>query len=226
MARKKELVLIGGGGHCKSCIDVIEAEGTFKIVGIVDKKEKIGQRVLGYEIFASDGDLPGLVKEYKNFFVTIGSIADPSRRIAKFQELKQLGVEFPAIISPLARVARSAKVGEGTIIMHNALVNSDGRVGVNCIINTSAVIEHESIIGDHSNISTGSIINGTCVIGNGVFIGSGSVVFNNIDLADGVIVGGGSVVTKSICEPGLYLGNPARRNTSTEKLMKIKDSYD
>ena len=38
----KELILIGGGGgHCRSCIDVIEQEQKFKIAGIIDKKEFI-----------------------------------------------------------------------------------------------------------------------------------------------------------------------------------------
>ena len=32
----KDIVLIGGGGHCKSVIDVIEQEGRFKIIGIVE----------------------------------------------------------------------------------------------------------------------------------------------------------------------------------------------
>jgi len=31
----KKIVLIGGGGHCKSVIDVIEQEGRFEIAGIV-----------------------------------------------------------------------------------------------------------------------------------------------------------------------------------------------
>jgi hypothetical protein len=29
-----DIVLIGGGGHCKSVIDVIEQQGEYKIVGI------------------------------------------------------------------------------------------------------------------------------------------------------------------------------------------------
>ena len=31
----KEIILIGGGGHCKSVIDVIECDGSFKIAGIL-----------------------------------------------------------------------------------------------------------------------------------------------------------------------------------------------
>ena len=39
MQNKPEILLIGGGGHCHSVIDVIEQEGKYKIAGIIDKKE-------------------------------------------------------------------------------------------------------------------------------------------------------------------------------------------
>ena len=51
------LILIGGGDYCKSCIDVVEQDGTFQIVGIVNMPEKLHQKVLGYEVIATDDDL-------------------------------------------------------------------------------------------------------------------------------------------------------------------------
>jgi hypothetical protein len=44
----QNLILIGGVGHCKYCIDVIEEAGTFRIAGIVDMPAKKQQTVLGY----------------------------------------------------------------------------------------------------------------------------------------------------------------------------------
>jgi len=35
----KNLILIGAGGHCRSCIDVIEAEKKYKIIGLIDKNK-------------------------------------------------------------------------------------------------------------------------------------------------------------------------------------------
>jgi len=32
---KEQIILIGGGGHCKSCIDVIEQKGRFAIAGTI-----------------------------------------------------------------------------------------------------------------------------------------------------------------------------------------------
>lgn len=37
---KEKIILIGVGGHCKSVIDVIEAENKFDIAGIIDVKKK------------------------------------------------------------------------------------------------------------------------------------------------------------------------------------------
>lgn len=214
---KKDLILIGGGGHCKSCIDVIEAEGRFKISGIVDIEERSRQKVMDYEIIASDKDLSDLVGRYEDFLITIGSIKDPWKRIEKFEYLKTLGARFPVIISSLAHVSKNARVGEGTIVMHKVVVNADARIGKNCIINTSALVEHDARIGDHCHISTGSIVNGKCRIGDRVFMGSNSMVINNVDIGDDVIIGAGSVVAGPIGKAGIYAGNPARRISKGEQ---------
>jgi sugar O-acyltransferase (sialic acid O-acetyltransferase NeuD family) len=208
---KKDLILVGSGGHCKSCIDVIESEDSFNIAGIVDTQDKLHQKVLDYEVIASDKDLPNLVGKYKDFFIAIGGLKNLSKRIRKFEDLKQLGAQFPMIISPLANVAKNVCIEEGTIVMHRALVNSNVRVGKNCIINTASLIEHDAKVGDHCHISTGSIVNGKCTVGNRVFIGSNSVIIDYVNIGDDVVIGAGSVVVKSISQAGVYVGNPAHR---------------
>jgi FlaA1/EpsC-like NDP-sugar epimerase len=55
--KKEKIILIGGGGHAHSVIDVIEQENKYEIVGIIDVKENIGKKVLGYEVIACDDDL-------------------------------------------------------------------------------------------------------------------------------------------------------------------------
>ncbi len=205
------IVLIGGGGHCAACIDVIGSGNKFSIAGIVDMKEKRGGKVLGYEIFADDADLPALVKDYRNFLITIGQIKSAGRRRDMFHFLKSMGVFLPTIFSPNAYISQHAEIGEGTIIMHRATVNAGARIGRNCIVNTSAVVEHNVIIEDHCHVSTGSIVNGDSRIGEGTFIGSGSVVINRINIAGGVVIGAGAVVTKPVLPGGAYAGNPARR---------------
>jgi len=190
---KPQILLIGGGGHCKSVIDVIEMEGTYTIAGIIDKKEFIGQKVLGYEIIGCDDDLENLFQQFKYAVVTVGQIKSPDLRIKLFNHLQSIGFGTPSIISPRAYLSKYATVESGTVVMHDALINANATIGKNCIINTKALIEHDSVIGDHCHISTGAIINGGTVIGQGIFFGSNAVSKEYTVIAEKSFIKAGSI---------------------------------
>lgn len=213
---KENIILIGGGGHCKACIDVIETQGKFSIAGIIDVKEKLHQKVSEYEISGCDEDLPRLIKQYKNYLLTIGQIKTAEKRKTCFDYLKKLGAIFPVIISPSAYVSNKASIGDGTIVMHNVFINSGVDIGSNCIINTGAIIEHDVKIEDNCHISTGAIVNGQCLIGESTFLGSGSTTINNINIKKNTFIGAGSCVVSSITESGSYAGIPARKLSNNE----------
>ena len=46
--RKSELIVIGAGGHSRSCIDTIEQEGKYKIAGLVGLGQEVGSSQFGY----------------------------------------------------------------------------------------------------------------------------------------------------------------------------------
>ena len=192
------IILIGGGGHCRSCIEVIEQSGKFKIAGITDLPEKRNQTVLGYPILGSDDDLPYLIKSYPQVFITLGQIKSPTRRIELFEYLKSINAQFPVIQSPLAYVSPHAQVGEGTIVMHHALINAGARVGRNCIINTKSLVEHDAFVEDHCHISTGAIVNGGVKIGTGSFFGSGSVSAEYVSIPPYSFIKAKSLIAKNL----------------------------
>lgn len=169
---KEMIILIGGGGHCKSVIDVIESGKRFSIVGIIDKKERVGEKVFTYDIIGSDEDLEKLFEKCPNAVVTIGQIHSNEARVQLYDKLCEIGYQLPVIISPHAYVSKHAEVGNGTVIMHHALVNADAVVGRNCIVNTKALIEHDAIVGDHCHISTGAVVNGGVKVDENTFVGS------------------------------------------------------
>lgn len=171
----KKIILIGGGGHCKACIDVIETTGLYQIAGIIDTKYKIGEKIFGYPIIGCDDDIVKLSKTYNYFFITIGQIGEPKIRRQLFEKLISLKVTLPVIISPYAYVSKHATIEEGSIIMHHSFINAGASVGKNCIINTKTLIEHDAIINNHTHIATGAIINGGVIVGENCFVGSGAV---------------------------------------------------
>ncbi len=186
---KEKILLIGGGGHCRSVIDVIELEGKYSIAGIIDKKELIGKDVLGYKIIGCDDDLLELHKEYKYAVVTIGHIRSNTLKIKLFNILKHIGYSLPVIISPLAYVSKHASIDEGTVIMHQALINSNAKIGKNCIINSKALIEHDCTIEDNCHISTASVINGGVKVKEGTFFGSNATSKEGVEI-DGFVKAG------------------------------------
>jgi len=205
---KKAIILIGGGGHCKSCIEVIESSNQYKIAGIIDNQLNKNEQVLGYPVLGSDDDLPELRKKYEHAMITVGQIRSAKVRIIIFELLKKLDFTLPTVIASTAYVAKNVQLGEGTIVMHQAFINANTKVGVNCIINSKALIEHDCLIGDHTHISTASTVNGTVSIGNECFIGSRSSFVNNIEITNNVFIGINSTISKSITKSGMYLRNP------------------
>lgn len=201
----KALLLLGGGGHCRSCIDVIETTSQYQIAGIVQTQSDGTSPVLGYPVLGSDDDLPVLLQRYPNALITVGQIKTPAIRRRLYQRLQELGGTLPVVVSPQAHVSRHASVEAGTIVMHGALVNAGARIGANGIINSQSLIEHDVQIGAHCHISTGARVNGGVRIGSGCFIGSGAILREGITIGDGAIIGAGRTVLHDVAA-GTTLG--------------------
>lgn len=208
---KPEIILVGGGGHCKACIDVVEQEDKYIIKGIIDLPSEQGSKVLGYPVIGNDDEIISFIKKGFSFLITIGHLGNSKLREDLFDLVSNNHGNLPVIISPNAYVSRHAEIRQGTIIMHNAIVNADASIGQNCIINNKSLIEHDCIIKDQTHISTNATLNGKVVINKNCFIGSSSVIRNNVKIKSETIIGAGAVVIKDIIESGVYMGSPAKK---------------
>ena len=199
MNREKKIILIGGGGHCKSCIDVIEQEGSFIIVGITDQADKIGENILSYSILSDDDAIPKLAAEHQ-FLITIGHIRSAEPRVRLYKALLAAKGDLVTVISPRAYVSPHAEIGKGTIVMHGATVNAGAKVGNNCIINSHALVEHDAMISDHCHIATGAIINGGVQVGAQTFVGSRAMTREYITIGAGSFIAGGMSIYQDLQE--------------------------
>lgn len=204
---KNNLILIGGGGHAKACIDVINSTDDYHIIGYIDKKETIDNK---YKIpyLGDDSKIESFLHQ-ASFIITIGQIKSASIRIKLFNYLNSLNADIATIISKHAVVSKYANVGRGTIVMHAAIVQADVTIGENCIINDRALIEHDVEIGSNCHISTGAILNGDVKIGNETFVGSGATIKHGLKIGDSVVIGFGSVIKEDVINNQTWVGNPA-----------------
>ena len=204
---KSSLILIGAGGHARACIDVIEHSDMFRIAGLIGNKEELQLECLGYRVIATDGDFPELAKQYQYALIAVGQIDSAIVRQRLYDQTLAIGFKLPTIISPTAHVSSHAVVGDGTVVMHGAIINAGAKIGNNCIINSNALIEHDAIVADHCHISTGAIVNGAASIGLGCFVGSGSIVKQGIMLGNNCVVGMGIAVRHHYAEKSRILTN-------------------
>jgi len=207
-----EIILLGGGGHCKVIISILKRDYSYKSIGISDLRENIGKYIYQTQILYSDEDLEELYANgVKEAFVSLGSIGNPDQRVRSFEKLKKIGFHIPVIVSKASIIDKTVSIGNGTVIMPGVIINAGSKIGENCIINTGAIIEHDCSIGNHSHIAPGVILSGTVNVGNLTHIGTGTKVIQTIQISERTIIGAGSTIVKNIDEPGLYYGTPAKK---------------
>lgn len=190
----KPLILIGGGGHCKSVIEAAESAG-YAIAGVLDMPQNVGGEVLGYPILGTDDELKNYVADCE-FVVTVGHIKDSTIRHKIVEKIAQLGGTFATVVASTARVSLHAQIGAGTVVLHGAVVNAAASVGEHCIINTLANVEHDAVVGDFCHISTGAMVNGATKIEKDTFIGSNAMIRESIEIGRNSTIGGGGNPTQ------------------------------
>ncbi len=190
----EKLLVIGAGGHAKSCINVIKNQNKFNVCGLIGLDNELGKVVNGIEVIGTENNIVKLSKEIKNAFIGIGQIKDPEIRIHFYDLLKKNNFYLPNILSSIACISEDLIIGESNIVMHHALINSNVVIGNNCIINTKSLIEHDVTIQNNTHISTGAILNGNVTIGSNCFVGSGAVIKEGVKIANNSIISMGSIV--------------------------------
>ena len=129
--KKSSLILLGSGGHAKSCINLIESLDNLKIEGILSEKKELDKEILGYPVIGTDEDLINLASESTRAIVALGQIKSAKKRIKLYEIMKSLDMCSEPIISPFASISDHTNIGDATVVMHGALINAN--VGSNIV---------------------------------------------------------------------------------------------
>ena len=203
----KSIVLIGNGGHCRSCIDVIETSKEFKIKGLISHPNDSSKTFMNYKVLGNDNDINKSFTKNDQALICIGQIHSAKKRIKIFNLLRKKGILLATIKSKFSIISRYACIGEGSAIMHNVTLNAGADIGINCILNTNSLIEHDVKVGNHCLISTGAIINGAAEIGNECFVGSGAIIREGVKVGDNTIISAGQIVMKDLPSESFFKTN-------------------
>jgi sugar O-acyltransferase (sialic acid O-acetyltransferase NeuD family) len=208
-APMKDIVVIGSSGHAKVIIDIIEKQKAYKIIGLIDKFKNKGDTVFGYQIIGEEGDLPEISKNICGGIIAIG---DNCVRYNVASHIKDIipNFRFITAIHPFTAIAKAVKIGDGSVVMAGAIINSESTIGGHCIINTKASIDHNNSIGDFVTIAPNATLGGNVRVGDYSAISLGANVIHGISIGEHTIIGAGSTVIEDILSYVVAYGTPAK----------------
>jgi len=193
------LVIVGGGGHAATLLDLLHETRAFTVIGILDDRLPTDQLINGVPIIGQIDDLNRLVDQGCALAVNaVGGVGSRRLRQDIWLRIKDHGFGIPRMIHPSAVVDSSATLGEGAQVLAGSYVGARSHIGLNTIINSRAVISHDCRIGDHSHVAPGAMLAGDVVIGQRTLIGMGATIHMQVCISDDVIVQNNSRITEDL----------------------------
>lgn len=207
--KRTSIVLYGAGGHAKSVIGVMEAQGCWQLAGLLDDDAaQAGARVLGYDVLGGEGTLASLkASGVEGGLVSVG---DNAARGLLARRVRATGLALVSIVHPSAFIMKDATMGPGAFIHAGAVVGGDCVIGENVIVSVGSCVGHDCVLGDEVHIAPGVLLGGGAKIGARTFLGMGVAVLPSVQIGRNVIVGANAVVNRDLPDDVLAVGSPAR----------------
>ena len=198
MLSKQKIWIYGASGHGKVVLDCLNAGKTQCHAFVDDDPSKT--TIIGYPIQNHRAVDPG----HDQVVFGIGN-----NKIRKHLAEKH-HFHYLTVLHPSATISPYTKIGEGTVVFHQSVIQSGTVIGKHCIINTKASVDHDCTIGDFVHISPGAILCGNVEVGELSWIGAGAIIIQGIRIGKNVMVGAGAVIIRDVPDNTTIVGNPGK----------------
>ena len=199
----RAVYIYGAGGHSHVVIDALRSCGV-TVAGVFDDEPERCHPLHRCVV-------PGRRAQGPEFPVLDAPVVLCIGRNFERAELDQLlDATFATAIHAGATIAPSARIGEGTVVLHGAIVQPNSIIGRHVLINTAASVDHDNRIGDFAHISPHVTLCGHVTVGEGTHVGAGAVVIPSVKIGAWTTVGAGAVVLSDVPDGVTVVGNPAR----------------
>jgi acetyltransferase EpsM len=170
-------IIIGHSGLSKVIRDVILSVKDNEIIGYLDDTYK-EITLIGDSIFAPIHSAKSICENFSDIKLVI-AFEDTKTRKQIHERLDLPDTCYESIVHKSAMVSSSIKIGRGTVVMPNVVINEDTQIGDHVIIETGSIIEHGCKIQSFSHIGAGAVLLSGVQVGEGIMIGAGTTVRSN-----------------------------------------------
>ena len=212
MPQASPFIIWGSRGHAKVLVDVIEQAGG-TVIALVDNDAHALPALAGVPLLLGRSGLEAW-QQLRAAAPCAAALAIGGARGADRCEigayLQAIGYVLPTLCHATAAVSPSARLGDGSQVLANAVVAAAAVVGDFCIVNNSANVDHECVLHEGVHIGPGAVLCGEVEVGAHAFVGAAAVVLPRVRIGRGARIGAGAVVNRPVPDCAVVVGNPAR----------------
>lgn len=201
----KRLAIIGAGGFAREVYWLLEDLG---LAGRVDgfyESDAVWQprRVSGLPVHPLSSFTPGTHE-------AVLGIGSPAVRARLVGELPA-DTTYPTLVHPGVQRSRRVEIGNGVVICAGCILTCDIVVGNHVQLNLATTVGHDCRLHEYVTTAPAVNISGGCDIGARSYIGTNASLREGLTIPPDTTIGMGAVLVSSPEEPGIYVGNPAKR---------------
>ena len=204
-------MIYGSGGHASVIIDLVEKQGQFDIIGLLDDFRNVGESIGGYPILGGLENFEETYEAYSNPSIII-AIGDNYSREQIYRKLisKISKISFPSVVHPSAIIGSKVNIARGVVIMAGVVIQTNSTLGNFSFINTKASVDHDVMLCSFSSVGPGCTLGGKCKIGERTAVSIGATILEKVVVGNDSIIGASTLLNYDCPDNTIMYGIPAR----------------
>lgn len=213
-----KIIILGGKGTAVNIAEAIyDANKRFnekiEFLGFAFDDETIGDSINGFPVLCGTMELMEKYSSFNDvkFIFQMNHQEKMKERALLVQSYNIPPKKWFTFIHPSAYVAKSVKIGFGSVIFAHCAVHSNVKIGNHCTFSATTTIGHDTIIGDHVFTATHVCIGSSVSIEDYLFFGQNSTVNGSTLIKENNLIGLGTCVIRDInVSNKVFAGTPAK----------------
>jgi sugar O-acyltransferase (sialic acid O-acetyltransferase NeuD family) len=209
----RRLLIVGAGGFARETAQAVLAvndrDETWELLGHLDDDPRLaGGTVSGVPVLGP----VAAVHDHPDAAVVIctGRPDNYASRLAIARRIDLPDDRYATLVHPAAAVARSCRLGPGSVVLAHVTCTADVVVGRHVAVMPQVVLTHDVRVDDWATLASGVRLGGGVHVAEGAYLGAAAAIREGVTVGAWAMVGMSAVVTRDVPAGRLWYGAPAR----------------